>query len=638
MRLILTLHHHQPVGQLPWTVSDAVNDCYAPLLKVLSRHPSIKVALHYSGSLLEMLEAEDGRTLSPRAPHGWLGESTLPPYSIIDQVKVLLERGQIELVGGAWWEAILPIWPRDDQLAQLQLSQERLKVLFGCEPQFAWLPERVWEPELAEVLLQSNYKGTFLDDNGLMNAGALQQDLHRINHTAQGLKVLSIDAQLRQLIPWRPVDEVVKYLSQLHSEEPQSIAVFADDAEKFGSWPGTFQLIYEENYLEDLLTAFEGNADWLEIVLPSSCIESQQMPLEIPSTSYPEMLEWSGGDWRHFLERYQESHDMYETVLRAPRTPESLPHLLKAQCNDAYWHGVFGGLYLPHLRQAIYSEVAKAYAASPEVKVERTSSGDVVLKNDSQLLAFRPKGGQLYQWLDLKTHHNWLATLRRYAESYSESASADWYARGCGIEHFLSAGATPESIVTGSFSEEGDFVSEDWQIETQQNEHELLAILTRIGGVWQQGSFVPLQIKKIITMPTHGSHWNTQYELSNPGDQILDLRWASEWNVAPSGNNFPERYFQVKNDDFSLEEMHIWESTFNWQIRDNWLKSTFMLSADKEFDLWQAPFRTVSRYEGETAETIFQQAVIVMYRKVLLEPGGKYFCTMEVLCTENHHL
>jgi len=24
--------------------------------------------------------------------------------------------------------------------------------------------------------------------------------------------------------------------------------------------------------------------------------------------------------------------------------------LLRAQCNDAYWHGIFGGLYAPHLR------------------------------------------------------------------------------------------------------------------------------------------------------------------------------------------------------------------------------------------------------------------------------------------------
>jgi len=611
MHLILTLHHHQPIGQLPWTVSDAVRDCYAPLLKVLLQHPSVKVALHYSGPLLEMFCTEH-------------------PF-IIDQIKVLLERGQIELLGGAWWEAILPIWSQHDQITQLQLPQERLKVLFACDPQFAWLPERVWEAELAETLLQSNYTGTFLDDNGLLNAGVLQQDLHRVHRTTEGVKVLSIDAQLRQLIPWHSVNEVVEYLFELHQKDSQSIAVFADDAEKFGSWPGTFQLIYEEHYFDDLLTALEKNEDWLQTVLPTSCNDESQKTVQIPSTSYSEMLEWSGGNWRNFLDRYQESRDMFEAVLRAPRDAKSLPYILQAQCNDAYWHGVFGGLYLPHLRQAIYGAAAKAYATSPESKMETTSSNDVILKNNSQLLGIRPKGGQLFQWLDLEKHHNWLATLRRYAESYAESESADWYARGCGIEHFLGAGATPESIATGKFPEEGDFVSENWQIETQQNEGELIAILTRQGGVWQQGNFAPLQIQKRITLSNQESETTIEYEIFNPGEQLVNLWWASEWNISPSGSDLSERSFQVENNDFDLEETHVWERISNWQMKDKWLKSTFTLSSDSDFDLWQMPFRTFSRYEGETVESIFQQATIVMHRKVLLQPGQKYFCVMKVL-------
>src|SRR2546421_3057353 len=32
----------------------------------------------------------------------------------------------------------------------------------------------------------------------------------------------------------------------------------------------------------------------------------------------------------------------------------------RAKCNVAYWHGVFGGLYLPHLRTAIWRQLATA--------------------------------------------------------------------------------------------------------------------------------------------------------------------------------------------------------------------------------------------------------------------------------------
>ena len=31
-----------------------------------------------------------------------------------------------------------------------------------------------------------------------------------------------------------------------------------------------------------------------------------------------------------------------------------------AQCNCAYWHGVFGGLYLPHLRHGLYEKIIEA--------------------------------------------------------------------------------------------------------------------------------------------------------------------------------------------------------------------------------------------------------------------------------------
>src|SRR5438445_152441 len=34
--------------------------------------------------------------------------------------------------------------------------------------------------------------------------------------------------------------------------------------------------------------------------------------------------------------------------------------LMSGQCNDAFWHGVFGGLYAPHLRTAIWKNLIRA--------------------------------------------------------------------------------------------------------------------------------------------------------------------------------------------------------------------------------------------------------------------------------------
>src|SRR4029077_8464609 len=42
-------------------------------------------------------------------------------------------------------------------------------------------------------------------------------------------------------------------------------------------------------------------------------------------------------------------------------------HLLRAQCNDAYWHGIFGGLYAPHLRTEPWRELGCAEIIADEI-------------------------------------------------------------------------------------------------------------------------------------------------------------------------------------------------------------------------------------------------------------------------------
>jgi len=41
--------------------------------------------------------------------------------------------------------------------------------------------------------------------------------------------------------------------------------------------------------------------------------------------------------------------------------PEEInDNIMKSQANDAYWHGLFGGLYLPNLRAEVYQNLIRA--------------------------------------------------------------------------------------------------------------------------------------------------------------------------------------------------------------------------------------------------------------------------------------
>jgi alpha-amylase len=50
---------------------------------------------------------------------------------------------------------------------------------------------------------------------------------------------------------------------------------------------------------------------------------------------------------------------------------EATQALYRGQCNCAYWHGAFGGIYLPHLRNAIYHELITADAAADRAEGRR---------------------------------------------------------------------------------------------------------------------------------------------------------------------------------------------------------------------------------------------------------------------------
>jgi alpha-amylase len=65
---------------------------------------------------------------------------------------------------------------------------------------------------------------------------------------------------------------------------------------------------------------------------------------------------------------------------RASALAEAQSHVLASQCNDAYWHGVFGGLYAPHLRAALLRnliqaevllDVAEGLTSKPSFRVKR---------------------------------------------------------------------------------------------------------------------------------------------------------------------------------------------------------------------------------------------------------------------------
>jgi len=641
MFLSLVFHNHQPIGQLPWAFEDAWRDSYQPFLEVLERHPTIKVGLHYTGPLLEWLEANRPETIA--------------------LARRLVERGQVEMLGGGLYEPILAIWPEADQHAQIAGLSQRVRELFGVKPRGLWLAERVWEPQLAPVIAGANIDYTLVDSSVFAAAGLDEATLFgyfqapAIDSTGRAPFIFPINYELRQLIPWREPEAILEYLRPVADMNEDALAVFADDGEKFGGWPGTFELIFERGWLDRFFTVLEENENWLKTVTLSSYLD-RYTPLgtvDLPAGSYAEMQQWSGGNWRNFLTSYSESADMWNEVMRVrdqifdpafgiepdeAERQKAYDCVLRAQSNDAYWHGVFGGLYLSHLRQAVYSQATAAEtiarSGSIDHHIDIHPEGEIVMQNEQQKLLFNPTGGAIALWSSKIVHHNLLATLQRRHEPYHEGELPnDWYPRTALLDHFFGADVTPESFANASFSEQGDFITEEWRLEDLPLPDSVTA--ARDGGVWIDGTFQPLNVTKQVSLPADSDRMQVEYTFTSRASEPIELWWGNEWNVVLSGSQLPERHYHAQDhgDKLDLREPAQFEAVTNPIVADRWLGLWVEWKFPDPVALWHVPLFTVSQKEGGEIERTYQQSAFVFHRKLRLEPGVPMVVAFEAVLT-----
>ncbi|MEP6472141.1 MAG: alpha-amylase/4-alpha-glucanotransferase domain-containing protein, partial [Gemmatimonadota bacterium] len=384
IRFVFGLHLHQPVGNFDHVFQQHLDDVYLPFLKAVEDRKFGPIVVHVSGPLIDWLE-----------DHGshWL-----------DQLGRMASDGRVELLLAGYYEPILAALPREDRLEQIGWMRETLMRRFGVAAQGLWLTERVWEPDLAADLADAGVGAVLVDDRHFLVSGFERHQLHRpwtTEHGGRRLTLVPIDERLRYLVPFQPPAETATYLRRLRAEG-QPLAVLADDGEKFGGWPGTREWVYDRGWLANFLTTIGQCIEQGEVQMSTLAGAVAAVPsgglAYLPTASYREMEGWAlpplaarrlqsleqelgdrahgaegalirGSHWRNFLAKYSESNRLHKKMqalsrlCRARGNPQDARHSIgRAQCNDAYWHGVFGGLYLPFLRAALWRELARAEA------------------------------------------------------------------------------------------------------------------------------------------------------------------------------------------------------------------------------------------------------------------------------------
>jgi len=685
--LVLLIHAHQPVGNFDDVLERAYRDSYLPFVDVLERHSGVRMGLHYTGPLLEWIERAH------------------PEY--FDRLRAMAGRGQIEIVGGGFYEPILVTIPPADRLEQIARLAVFVEKHFESRPRGAWLAERVWEPQLPSSLAAAEVDYTLVDDNHFLGAGFELEQLfgyYICEDLGHSVKVFPGLKALRYLIPFRDVGETIGFLHGAAERHPSGFAAMGDDLEKFGVWPGTHKHCYTDGWLDRFFSEIENNSSWLATSTPSDAVASHP-PLgraDLPTASYTEMMEWSlatpareryhslldqfsarpdvtpflrGGIWRGFFSKYAEANLLHKKMLHVSHkvhrltrsrrfdrafkraSQEALTLLLRGQCNDPYWHGVFGGLYSPHLRTANWSALAqaetiadtlahhkKSFARAETLDFNADGRDEVYLTSDRYSALVVPDDGGTIAALDFRppnvtlinslarrpeTYHARLRNLSAQPSHGAQSIHDQARAKEAGLEQWLQYDRWPRnSFRLLLFAREK---SHDDYAKVQLNEDGGLA-----GGLYRvtgsSNASVTLAhedspdwlVTKEITFAPSPAGFDVACDVTvrrkGPGDASVNIGIEVVVNfLAPSE---PDRFFEVNGSHHPLRYSAAAPGP-SLRVVDEWQKAAVALDAPSARDLWIAPIETVSESE-DGFERIYQGSQIAAIWPVDFASGAEW--------------
>jgi len=554
--LPIVFHFHQPVDQKGFVYEDVYLKSYKPLIHNIFKYPEIKVTLHFSGNLLEwFLDNKPDfidkiKVMAKRRQIEIIGGGFYEPiFAIIPyrdkiaQIKMLSDLIKKEFgleVKGAWLSE--RVW----------------------EPNY---PSFLNDADLKYVIVDDNH----FRSSGITEKETLYSYI--TEDEGKTLRIFPINEELRYLTPWKPTYMSIEYLKNLADEKGDRCVLFMSDAEKMGVWGTTHQICYVQGHEEGdegkpFIPAFFEQViknKWIKSITLSEYMEiyPAKSLIYLPTASYDKMEEWvlptkerkvfekikkelredpdkqdeylflKGGFWRYYLVKYPESNNMHKKMLYVrekliqieklvgkleseesrskaqTKIAEAWKEIYKSQCNDSYWHGLFGGVYLQFLRFSVYSHLINAekiidnlnaefhsnknkFISITPIDFNKDSRMDVIIESDLLNVYVNPSDGGTIFELDYKPKsYNLLNTLSRWPEAYHDNEDndeveimVDRYKRNMFRLRFFHEDTPLKLLEADQYKEYGSFIDGEFNvIRSEKDETSAVVELEMIGNV-----------------------------------------------------------------------------------------------------------------------------------------------------------
>ena len=264
-----------------------------PFITVLNQFPKIPAVLHYSGTLFNRLEQKK------------------PELYLL--IKDMAARKQIELLGGGFYEPLMPLLPPADRIGQIEMLTTYIRQNFGRKPQGCMLAHSGWEQSLAGALTACGMAYAFLSEEQFAAAGCKGNDL---------LTPVCTEDQGKLLV----VFPVFSSLSRMGKDGAWSVLSGTEFRSGFRTTEGKGRVVtvfpdFPRSNAEDALRSFMEELSGQPTDKPKNLTLELSTPGRVfrSVSSFPRLYFFPSGDSscpapRSFLAQYPEANEFYAKI------------------------------------------------------------------------------------------------------------------------------------------------------------------------------------------------------------------------------------------------------------------------------------------------------------------------------------
>lgn len=512
---------------------------YKPLITYLYANPDFKFSFYFSGPEFEMIKKKN------------------PEF--LEILKKLVDRKQVEVLGGGFYNPVFPLLFPMDRSGQIDLLSTAIRKATGKRPRGVCLCASAWDPSLVTSFETCGMEYVQLDSSLIQKDKNLFLPIVMADR-GKSIKILPVQNDFSPMEKEAPL-ELLERIKKTVEKNVKNDEVNRNDERSVCVLLHKEQLLWilKNKWLDDFLKELKSKfSDSIQLSLPATAVKNSTAYIQsyIHAGISADIAKWAKVPFQEseikdssiniydFMQTYKKSQALYNRMIFVSllvnqchgdkmRKKTAREYLWAAQCGDAYVCKASGILVSSQERQNAYrklTDAEKLVRECDEFK-ESISSFDYncdgfkeyVCRMEKFNACISRKGGAIFELDVMKESGNYADNMSRVMPM---DKCNDNYEKGLFVDHLFEKDQY-ENYINGRPCKNGVFSGNTYkEISFNSQKHEIcLETNSLFPGLNQT-----INLKKKYIVTTNGIM--VQYIIKNTSPIALKAKFVVESNFA----------------------------------------------------------------------------------------------------------